>query len=116
MAIVVGIGLAKFWHMQYHEHRPELAPTKKLKDAFMDKKITWTQYQKEGYEDEKGFDELITSRPEAQKYLRHWKKEYANSPTKHLTLLCYCPDKHICHRSLIKKKILEIEDIEGAIN
>jgi uncharacterized protein YeaO (DUF488 family) len=36
--IAIGIGLAKMHHMQFHEWRPELAPTRILKNDFLSRK------------------------------------------------------------------------------
>lgn len=61
--------------MQYHDWKPELAPTQVLKDDLLNHRITWPQYQngydKVGYGKVKGYDELIAERPEAQQPLNH---------------------------------------------
>jgi uncharacterized protein YeaO (DUF488 family) len=44
----------------------------------------------------------------AQELMRSLAREYANSQTKHVTLLCFCPDERYCHRRLIKEMILSI--------
>ena len=40
--------------------------------------------------------------------MRSLAKQYANSDTKNVTLLCFCPDERYCHRRLIKEMILSI--------
>jgi hypothetical protein len=44
----------------------------------------------------------------AQELMRSLAREYANSQTKHVILLCFCPDERYCHRRLIKEMILSI--------
>jgi uncharacterized protein YeaO (DUF488 family) len=40
--------------------------------------------------------------------IRSLAKKYANSDTKHITLLCFCPDERYCHRRLVKEMILSM--------
>jgi hypothetical protein len=44
----------------------------------------------------------MMEREKAQELMRSLAKEYANSDTKHVTLLCFCPDEQYCHRRLVK--------------
>jgi uncharacterized protein YeaO (DUF488 family) len=50
----------------------------------------------------------MMERKKGQELMRSLAREYANSQTKHVTLLCFCPDKRYCHRRLIKEMILSI--------
>ena len=50
----------------------------------------------------------MMEREKAQELMRSLAKEYANSDTKHVTLLCFCPDEKFCHRRLVKEMILSI--------
>jgi uncharacterized protein YeaO (DUF488 family) len=53
----------------------------------------------------------MMERKKAQELMRSLAKEYANSDTKHVTLLCFCPDERYCHRRLVKEMILSINRI-----
>jgi hypothetical protein len=50
----------------------------------------------------------MMERKKAQELMRSLAKEYDNSDTKHVTLLCFCPDERYCHRRLVKEMILSI--------
>ncbi|MDF2767319.1 MAG: hypothetical protein K0S91_154 [Nitrososphaeraceae archaeon] len=51
---------------------------------------------------------LMMEHKKAQELMRSLAREYANSETKHVTLLCFCPDERYCHRCLVKEMILSI--------
>jgi uncharacterized protein YeaO (DUF488 family) len=89
-------------------HIPELAPNATLFDKYEKniKSHKWTEEEWNGYEE--AFRKLMMEREKAQELMRSLAKEYANSDTKHVTLLCFCPDEKYCHRRLVKEMILSI--------
>ena len=89
-------------------HVPELAPDATLFDKYEKniKSHKWTEEEWNGYEE--AFRKLMMERKKAQELMRSLAKEYANSDTKHVTLLCFCPDERYCHRRLVKEMILSI--------
>jgi hypothetical protein len=90
-------------------HVPELAPDDDLFDKYEKniKSHKWTEEEWNGYEE--AFRKLMMEREKAQELMRSLAREYANSQTKHVTLLCFfCPDERYCHRRLIKEMILSI--------
>jgi hypothetical protein len=50
----------------------------------------------------------MMERENAQELMRSLAKEYANSDTKHVTLLCFRPDEQYGHRRLVNEMILSI--------
>jgi uncharacterized protein YeaO (DUF488 family) len=89
-------------------HVPELAPDDALFDKYVKniKSHKWTEEEWSGYEE--AFRKLMMEREKAQELMRSLAKEYANSDTKHVTLLCFCPNEKYCHRRLVKEMILSI--------
>ena len=89
-------------------HIPELAPDDALFDKYKKniKSHKWTEEEWKGYEE--AFRKLMMEREKAQESMISLAKEYANSDTKHVTLLCFCPDEQYCHRRLVKEMILSI--------
>ena len=93
----------------YHRsHVAELAPDDNLFDKYKKniKSHKWTEEEWKGYEE--AFRKLIMEREKAQELMRSLAKEYTNSDTKHVTLLCFCPDERYCHRRLVKEMILSM--------
>jgi uncharacterized protein YeaO (DUF488 family) len=100
--IVFNSHWAEFHKMHFHDHIPELAPSGKLwKDYVKLKLITWEEY-------ERRFKEEMAGSVKAQELMKQLAREYASSNTKHVTLLCFCPDERYCHRHLVKEMILSI--------
>jgi len=74
----------------------ELGPVSELLRAYLDERISWTQYVPRylaGLE-----------RPEAQAAIAEVRRRGA---TERITLLCGCPDEARCHRSLLKAYLLD---------
>ena len=74
----------------------ELGPVVPLLRAFLDEKITWTQYCPRYL---KGLE-----RPEAQEPLAIVR---AAAKAGRVTLLCGCADESRCHRSLLRAYLLD---------
>jgi uncharacterized protein YeaO (DUF488 family) len=89
-------------------HVPELAPDDALFDKYEKniKSHKWTKEEWNGYEE--AFRKLMMERKKAKELMRSLAREYAISDTKHVTLLCFCPDERYCHRRLVKEMILSI--------
>src|SRR5919197_571112 len=76
----------------------DLAPSEELFQAFItDKTIDWPEYKKRFYTE-------IKNNPKAQKAL-----DFLANYNGIVTLLCYCKDENLCHRSLVKEMIEEKE-------
>jgi len=90
---------------RYYCLHPELALNVALFDKYKKtiKSYKWTEVEWNGYEE--AFRKLMMEREKAQELMRSLAKEYANSDTKHVTLLCFCPDERYCHRRLNKEMI-----------
>jgi uncharacterized protein YeaO (DUF488 family) len=74
----------------------ELAPVVPLLRAYLDGKITWTQYRPRY--------RAGLRRPEAQAALAEARALAARGP---ITLLCGCADPARCHRTLLRAHLLD---------
>jgi uncharacterized protein (DUF488 family) len=77
-----------------YAHRPDLAPTKEIRESYKNKKITWAQYEIQ-------YLSLIRERDAIYNFM----EEYGGY--ENICLLCSEPSADYCHRRLLAEMLAE---------